>query len=55
VPSSDLSPRIGMQYFAVQRTDPCWKSIVDSGEVGIYLPAALGEAELELKVILEQR
>ena len=55
VPSSDLSPRIGMQYFAVQRTDPCWKSIVDSGEVGIYLPAALGEAEIEIKVILEQR
>ena len=55
VPPADLSPRIGTQYFAVQRTDPCWKSIVDSSEVGLYIPAALPEPELELKVILEQR
>jgi type VI secretion system protein ImpJ len=53
VPPADLSPRIGTQYFAVQRTDPCWKSIVDSSEVGLYVPAALPDPELELKVIIE--
>ena len=55
VPPADLSPRIGTQYFAIQQTDPCWKSIVDSSEVGLYVPAALPEPELELKVIIEQR
>jgi len=54
-PAAELSPRIGMQYFAIRRTDPCWKSIVDSGEVGVYVPAAIVEPELELKVILPTR
>jgi predicted component of type VI protein secretion system len=44
-----------MQYFAIRRTDPCWKSIVDSGEVGVYVPAAIVEPELELKVVLPAR
>jgi type VI secretion system protein ImpJ len=54
-PPAELSPRIGMQYFAIGRTDPCWKSIVESGEVGLYVPAAIVEPELELKVVLEAR
>jgi len=51
---AELSPRIGTHYFALRRTDPCWRSIVDTGEVGIYAPAALPDVELELKVILER-
>jgi type VI secretion system protein ImpJ len=54
-PPAELSPRIGMQYFAIRRTDPCWKSIVESGEVGIYVPAAIAEPELELKVVMQSR
>jgi type VI secretion system protein ImpJ len=54
-PPAELSPRLGMQYFALQRTDPCWKSIVATAEVGFYVPAALPDAELELKVVLERR
>jgi type VI secretion system protein ImpJ len=53
-PPAELSPRVGTHYFAVRRTDPCWRSIVDTGEVGIYAPAALPDVELELKVILER-
>lgn len=54
-PPAELSPRVGTHYFALRRTDPCWRSIVDTGEVGIYAPAALPDVELELKVILERR
>lgn len=49
-----LSPRLGTHYFALRRTDPCWRSIVETGEVGLYAPAALPDVELELKVILER-
>lgn len=54
-PPAELSPRMGMQYFAIGRTDPCWKSIVESGQVGLYVPAAIADPELELKVVLEAR
>lgn len=52
-PPPDLAPRLGSVYFALDRTEPCWPSIVETGEVGIYVPAAIPEAELELLVILD--
>ncbi len=51
-PPADLSPRIGTQYFHLAKTDPCWKSIVDTGEVGVYVPAAVADAQLEVAVVL---
>jgi type VI secretion system protein ImpJ len=54
-PPPELAPRLGVQYFRLQRTEPCWKSVVDTGEVGLYVPAALPDAEIELKVVLERR
>ena len=55
VPPPELSPRIGTHYFAIQRTPQCWKSICETSEVGVYVPAAITDAEVELKVVLEQR
>lgn len=52
-PPSELSPRIGSHYFSVQKSDPCWKSVVDTGEVGLYVPAAVPDAQLELAVVLK--
>lgn len=52
-PPPEIAPRPGTHYFAVQRTEPCWKSVVETGEVGLYVPDALSDAELELKVVLE--
>lgn len=57
-PPSAVSPRIGAEYFALGRTGSmeaqgCWKDIGVSGQVGIYIPGALGGAELELLVVLE--
>lgn len=54
-PPPEISPRLGTHYFAIRPIDPCWKSIVDTREVGLYVPAALPDAELELKVVLERR
>lgn len=52
-PPADLSPRLGTHYFLIERTGPAWKAIVDSGDVGIYVPAAIPDAELELTIVLE--
>lgn len=52
-PPSALSPRVGHRYFRIERTDPCWASIVDTSEVGLYVPDALGPARYELAVVLE--
>ena len=54
-PPPDISPRLGTHYFTVRPLEPCWKSIVDTREVGVYVPAALPDAELELKVVLDRR
>ena len=51
VPPPELSPRVGSQYFAIQRTEPCWKSIVETREVGLYAPAALADPSFEIKVV----
>ncbi len=52
-PPSAISPRVGAQYFSIRKTDPCWKSVVDTGEVGLYVPAAVPDAQLELAIVLE--
>ena len=54
-PPPDISPRLGTHYFALRPVEPCWKSIVDTREVGLYVPAALPDAELELKIVLDRR
>jgi type VI secretion system protein ImpJ len=55
VAPAELSPRIGMHYFALRRAEPCWADVVSTGEVGMYVPASIPDAELELKVVLERR
>lgn len=52
-PPAALAPRVGSRYFRIERTDPCWSSVVDTGEVGLYTPAALGPARFDISVILE--
>jgi type VI secretion system protein ImpJ len=52
-PPADIAPRVGWIYFRVQRDEACWSSIVDSAKIGVYVPAAIPDAELQLSVILE--
>jgi type VI secretion system protein ImpJ len=54
-PPPDISPRLGTHYFTLRPVEPCWKSIVDTQELGIYVPAALPDVALDLKVVLERR
>lgn len=52
-PPAALAPRVGHRYFRVERSDPCWKSVVDTAEIGLYTPDALGPARYEFAVVLE--
>lgn len=53
-PPSALSPRVGSRYFRIARSEPCWKSVTETGEMGVYVPAAVADAEFELVVLVEE-
>ena len=41
------------QYFSIERVGPCWEAMVKTGDVGVYAPELLADAEFELHVVLE--
>lgn len=53
VPPAAVSPRLETQYFSVNRAGPCWEHIVQTRQVGVYVPAEIPEPEIELLVVLE--
>jgi type VI secretion system protein ImpJ len=53
-PPPGLSPRADTAYFAIAQAGPCWSSIVDTREVGIYAPASIPDVALELIVSIEE-
>lgn len=53
-PPPGLSPRPDTAYFAIAQKGPCWSSIVDTHEVGVYAPASIPDAGLELIVSIEE-
>jgi type VI secretion system protein ImpJ len=52
-PPAEALPRFDMQYFAITREGPCWATLVDTKQVGIYVPGEIPNPELELIVLLE--
>jgi type VI secretion system protein ImpJ len=52
-PPAAVSPRVGAQYFNIDRTGPCWEATVKTAEVGVYVPESFPDVELELLVVLE--
>ncbi len=53
-PPAAISPRFDTQYFLIQQAGPCWASIQDTHQVGIYVPDAIPDPELELCILLPQ-
>jgi type VI secretion system protein ImpJ len=52
-PPSSISAKVDAQYFSISRGGPCWDHIVQTRQVGIYVPGELPDSELELLIILE--
>ncbi|MDQ2667023.1 MAG: type VI secretion system baseplate subunit TssK [Gemmatimonadota bacterium] len=53
-PPAQLSPRSDTQYFAIERSGPCWDTIVSTLEVGVFIPDAISNAQLELNVLVDE-
>jgi type VI secretion system protein ImpJ len=52
-PPSGVAPRADTTYFGIAHTGPAWDAIARSADIGIYVPAGIRDAELELRVLLE--
>ncbi|MDH4045386.1 MAG: type VI secretion system baseplate subunit TssK, partial [Gemmatimonadota bacterium] len=55
IPPSGLAATPGTQYFHIGQSGPCWASLTQTGDVGVYLPQALAAAEVELWVLLDAK
>jgi type VI secretion system protein ImpJ len=53
VPPSAIPVKADYQYFSVSRSGPCWDHIVQTRQIGLYVPGDLPNPSLELLVILE--
>jgi len=58
VPPQAIPVRAGAQYFSIAQgtpagPHPCWTWITESMQIGVYVPDALPDAELELVVVLD--
>jgi type VI secretion system protein ImpJ len=53
VPPSAIPVKADHQYFSVSRSGPCWDHLVQTREIGLYVPGDLPDPSVELLVILE--
>jgi type VI secretion system protein ImpJ len=53
VPPAALHAQADMHYFAVSLSGACWQHILQTKQVGVYLPGDLGDATFDLTIILE--
>jgi len=53
VPPPQIAARVESQYFSVNRGGPCWDHILQTRQVGVYVPAEIPSPQLSLIVLLD--
>ncbi|MGH9668010.1 MAG: type VI secretion system baseplate subunit TssK, partial [Bryobacteraceae bacterium] len=53
VPPSAIPARVDYHYFSVSKSGPCWDHLVQSRQIGLYVPGDLPDPSVELLVVLE--
>lgn len=53
VPPSAIRSRVDAQYFTVTCKGPCWESVSQTRQIGLYIPGDLPDPKPELYVILD--
>jgi len=53
VPPPAVEAKVEAQYFSITRSGPCWDHIVQTRQVGVYVPGDLPDPLLELHIVLE--
>jgi type VI secretion system protein ImpJ len=54
VAPAQIAARVESQYFAVSRGGPCWDHLVQTRQVGVYVPGEIPAPELNLIVLLDE-
>jgi type VI secretion system protein ImpJ len=55
IPPAAITPRVDTQYYSLHLEGPCWESIIQTKQVGVYVPGEFPNPELELLVLVEGR
>ena len=53
VPPQAISTRVETLYFGISRSGPCWDHMVQTRQVGVYIPGELPSPEVEIFVVLD--
>ena len=53
VPPAALSAEADMHYFSISSAGACWQHILQTKQVGVYIPGDIRDASFELTVLLE--
>jgi type VI secretion system protein ImpJ len=53
-PPAQIAARVESLYFSIDRLGPCWEHIVQTRQVGVYVPAEIPAPELSLIVLLDE-
>jgi type VI secretion system protein ImpJ len=54
VPPPQIAARVEAQYFGINRSGPCWESILQTRQVGLYVPAEIPSPQVSLIVLLDE-
>ncbi len=54
VPPPQIAARVESQYFSMQRGGPCWEHIVQTRQLGVYVPAEIPSPQLSIIVLLDE-
>ena len=52
-PPPAISRRAEVQYFGISRSGPCWNHMQQTRHVGVYVPNAFPNPELQVLVVLD--
>ncbi|HEV2214966.1 MAG TPA: type VI secretion system baseplate subunit TssK, partial [Terracidiphilus sp.] len=53
VPPTAIRAEADKQYFSVETSGPCWEHILQTRNVGVYVPGEIANPEFDLTVIVE--
>ena len=49
-----IAAKVESQYFSINRTGPCWEHMMQTRQVGVYVPAEIPKPEISLIVLLDE-
>jgi len=52
-PPAGISPRSDTTYFAIEKTGPCWETLLTDPNVGVWIPDSVPNADVDLLVLAD--